>query len=182
MALRSPPPNAYLFKPGETFAILQGGMNGTPMPHEEPQELNPPSGVLVYYWLKSAANGPVKLELLDSAGAMRACSASDAQVRAWIPRLSTFRSIWEQPAPPPAPSAGMHRFALGAPSGRGFSGFGSGAAETPAGACASSQPRPRPLPREDALRVDVAAQNACSQATTRLSSQWTGRPILSKSL
>src|SRR5579871_6056362 len=35
---------AFLFKPGETFAIHQGGMNGTPMPHEEPQLQNPPSG------------------------------------------------------------------------------------------------------------------------------------------
>ena len=47
--------DAYLFKPGETFAIRNGGMNGTPLPHEEPQEENPPSGVVAYYWLKSAA-------------------------------------------------------------------------------------------------------------------------------
>ena len=33
--------NAYLFAPGETLAIHQGGQNGTPLPHEEPQELNP---------------------------------------------------------------------------------------------------------------------------------------------
>ena len=45
--------NAYLFKPGETYAIRQGGMNGTPMPHEEPQMQNPPSGVVAYYWLRS---------------------------------------------------------------------------------------------------------------------------------
>ena len=30
-------------------------MNGTPLPHEEPQLLNPPAGVVAYYWLKSAA-------------------------------------------------------------------------------------------------------------------------------
>ena len=45
--------NAYLFKPGETFAIRQGGMNGTPLPHEEPQMENPPAGVVAYYWLKT---------------------------------------------------------------------------------------------------------------------------------
>ena len=44
---------AYLFTPGETWAIHQGGQDGTPLPHEEPQELNPPAGVLAYYWLKS---------------------------------------------------------------------------------------------------------------------------------
>ena len=37
--------NAYLFAPGETLAIHQGGQDGTPLPHEEPQELNPPAGV-----------------------------------------------------------------------------------------------------------------------------------------
>jgi hypothetical protein len=38
---------------------------------------NPPSGVLAYYWLQSAARQPLKLELLDSSGAVRACAASD---------------------------------------------------------------------------------------------------------
>ena len=28
-------------------------MNGTPLPHEEPQLQNPPSGVVAYYWLKT---------------------------------------------------------------------------------------------------------------------------------
>ncbi len=30
-------------------------MNGTPLPHEEPQKENPPSGVVAYYWLKTPA-------------------------------------------------------------------------------------------------------------------------------
>ncbi len=58
--------SAYLFKPGETMAIRTGGQNGTPLPHEEPQEQNPPSGVVAYYWLKSQTAQPLKLELLDA--------------------------------------------------------------------------------------------------------------------
>ena len=50
--------NTWLFKPGETYAIREGGMNGTPLPHEEPQNANPPSGVVVYYLLKSPALRP----------------------------------------------------------------------------------------------------------------------------
>jgi photosystem II stability/assembly factor-like uncharacterized protein len=73
--------SAYLFKPGETSAVVPGGMNGTPMPYEEPQETNPPSGVLVYYWLKTPASGPLKLELLDGTGAVRVCAASDMEAR-----------------------------------------------------------------------------------------------------
>ncbi len=135
---------AYLFKPGETFATILGGMNGTPMPHEEPQELNPPSGVLVYYWLKSAAAGPLKLELLDPAGAMRVCAASDTPVRPVDTETLNVQAIWEQPAQPPSAAAGMHRFALNVPTGRGF-GFGRGANTEPAtGACASATPAPAP--------------------------------------
>ncbi len=66
--------SAYLFKPGEALAIQQGGMNGTPLPHEEPQMENPPGGVVAYYWLKGAATKPLKLELVDGSGAVaRVC-------------------------------------------------------------------------------------------------------------
>ena len=121
---------AYLFKPGETFAIRAGGMNGTPLPHEEPQEENPPSGVVAYYWLKSAAARPLKLELLDPAGAVRACAASDTPVRPVNTETLNVQAIWEQPAQPPSAAAGMHRFALGGSAGRGggggFGGRGGG--------------------------------------------------------
>jgi hypothetical protein len=67
--------SAYLFKPGETFAIRPAGMNRTPLPHEEPQEVNPPLGVVVYYSLKAPAAKPLKLELVDGSGAARSCAA-----------------------------------------------------------------------------------------------------------
>ena len=57
--------SAYLFKPGETLAIRAGGQNGTPLPHEEPQELNPPTGVLAYYLPQ------VRLHLASEAGDAR---------------------------------------------------------------------------------------------------------------
>ena len=124
---------AHLFQPGETFAIRPGSMNGTPLPHEEPQEENPPSGVVAYYWLKAAASRPLKLELLDGSGAVRACAASDTPVRPVDTETLNVQAIWQQPAQPPSAAAGMHRFALGGSSGRGgFGGFGRGAAPPPA--------------------------------------------------
>lgn len=138
---------AYLFKPGETMAIRAGGMNGTPLPHEEPQLENPPAGVVAYYWLKSAARGPLKLELLDGSGAVRACAASDTPVRPVDTETLNVQAIWQQPAQPPSAAPGMHRFALGAAGGRGGGGggFGRGAAApaapdacTPAGAAAAT--------------------------------------------
>jgi photosystem II stability/assembly factor-like uncharacterized protein len=110
---------AYLFKPGETFAIRQGGQNGTPLPHEEPQEQNPPGGVVAYYWLKAPAAQPLKIELVDHGGAVRACSASDTPVRPVDTETINVQAIWEQPARPPSAGVGMHRVSLGAPAGRG---------------------------------------------------------------
>ncbi len=104
--------STYLFKPGETFALITGSMNGTPMPHEEPQETNPPAGVLVYYWLKSDVSGPVKLELVDGAGTVRACAASDMDVPKVDTEAINVQAIWEQPVRPPSITAGTHRFAL----------------------------------------------------------------------
>ena len=115
--------NAHLFRPGETHAIRVGGMNGTPMPHEEPQMENPPAGVVAYYWLRTAAGQPLKLELLDHTGAVRACAASDTPVRAVDTETLNVQAIWVQPTQPPSAAAGMHRYALGG-AGRGFGGFG----------------------------------------------------------
>ena len=134
--------SAYLFKPGETFASRAGSMNGTPLPHEEPQELNPPAGVLTYYWLKSAASQPLKIELLDGTGAVKACAASDTPVRPVDTEAINVQAIWEQPAPPPSAAAGMHRFALGPAGGRG-GGFGRGAVAAPVkDACTGAIPEP----------------------------------------
>jgi len=124
--------SAYLLKPGESYAIRAGSMNGTPMPHEEPQLQNPPAGVVAYYWLKSAATQPLKLELLDSSRAVRACAASDTPVRPVDTETLNVQAIWQQPAQPPSAAAGMHRFALGAPAGRGGGGFGRGGGPPPA--------------------------------------------------
>jgi photosystem II stability/assembly factor-like uncharacterized protein len=122
--------NAYLFPPADAYAVRAGGMNGTPLPHEEPQELNPPSGVLAYYWLKADAAKPLKLELVDGSGAVRACAASDTPVRPVDTETLNVQAIWEQPAQPPSAAAGMHRFALGGAAGRGGGG-GRGAAAAP---------------------------------------------------
>jgi hypothetical protein len=124
--------NAYLFQPGETLAVRAGGMNGTPLPHEDPQLQNPPSGVVAYYWLKAAAQQPLKLELLDSAGAVRACAASDTPVRPVDTETLNVQAIWQQPAQPPSAAAGMHRYALGGAAGRGGGGGGRGGGGAPA--------------------------------------------------
>jgi photosystem II stability/assembly factor-like uncharacterized protein len=138
--------NAYLFRPGETYAIRVGDMNGTPLPHEEPQMENPPSGVLAYYWLGTAAKQPLKLELLDSSGAVRACAASDTPVRAVDTETLNVQAVWAQNAQPPSVAAGMHRYALG---GAGPGGFGR-ATGAPAAPDACTPPGGAPTARPPA--------------------------------
>jgi photosystem II stability/assembly factor-like uncharacterized protein len=134
---------AYLFVPGETFAMNQGGQNGTPLPHEEPQERNPPAGVIAYYWLKSAPQGPVKLELVDESGKVDACVASDTPVKPVDTEAINVQAYWMEPAAPPSSGAGMHRAALNVVASRGF-GFGRRPAPPPVDAChpAGSTPAP----------------------------------------
>ena len=121
-------------------------MNGTPLPHEEPQNPNPPSGVILYYALKSASATPLKLELIDSGGTVRACAASDTPVKPVDTEAINVQAIWEQPAQPPSASAGMHRFALGGSTGRtgGGGGRGAPAPPRPNDACSSSAVTPFP--------------------------------------
>jgi photosystem II stability/assembly factor-like uncharacterized protein len=164
--------SAYLFKPGETYAIRAGGMNGTPLPHEEPQGENPPSGVVAYYWLKTPAKQPLKLELLDGAGAVRSCAASDTPVRPVDTETLNVQAVWQQPAQPPSAMAGMHRFALGAAAGRGGGGggFGRGAvAPVVKDACTSDQPAtPPPTGRGGGRGGRGAAGMAPGQYTLRM--------------
>jgi hypothetical protein len=123
---------AYLFKPGAGLAIPPVGFDGTPLPREEPQELNPPAGVLAYYWLREPAQGAVKLELLDAEGTVRACAASDAPVKPVDTEAINVQAYWLEPALPPSAAAGMHRFALNVDAPRGF---GERAAAPVADAC-----------------------------------------------
>ncbi len=126
--------NAWLFGPGATRAIHQGSQNGTPLPHEEPQEINPPSGVIAYYWLKSEPHASIKLELVDASGKVAACLASDTPVKPVDTEAIIVQAYWEQPTPPPSTAPGMHRVALNIVSPRGFGG-GRAPSPPPADAC-----------------------------------------------
>jgi photosystem II stability/assembly factor-like uncharacterized protein len=56
---------AFLFKPEDTYRF-QGG--GFPLPPTATIGQNPPSGAVVYYYLKDKPTGQITLEFLDSAG------------------------------------------------------------------------------------------------------------------
>jgi len=136
--------SAWLFAPGMTWAIHQGGQNGTPLPHEEPQEKNPPAGVLAYYWLKSAPVSPIKLELVDVEGKIAACVASDTPVKPVDTEAINVQAYWLEPVPPPSAEPGMHRVALNvAPPIRGFGPGATAPAPPPHDGC---HPAGAPMP------------------------------------
>ena len=157
---------AWLFQPGETFAVQMGNQNGTPLPKEEPQHQNPPIGVVVYYQLQSAATAPLKLELVDSQGTVRACAASDTPVRAVDLNAINVQAVWEQPTPGPSAAAGMHRFALNPSSAR-RGGRGS-VPQTPNDACRSSNISAGPLRAGDfTVRMTVNGQTYNQPVTVK---------------
>jgi hypothetical protein len=159
--------SAYLFEPGTSLALVPGGSNGTPLPPEEPQEKNPPLGVVVYYWLKSAPTTPLKLELLDSKGEVRACAASDTEVKPVDTEKIDVQAIWREPPPPPIATPGMHRFALNVTQSRGEEFGGGPSAPPPQDACSGSMP-PKPAAARTGGRRRLVALEAGSY-TVRLS-------------
>jgi photosystem II stability/assembly factor-like uncharacterized protein len=134
---------AYLFKPADAIAAIQGGDNGTPTQKDEPQAQNPANGAAIDYYLKTAATGPVTLEILDAAGATLATFSSDAAAGpagargggaggggrggggGGIPNTS---ALWRATPEPFSASAGMHRvnWSPGGGGGRGGGGGGRG--------------------------------------------------------
>ena len=129
---------AHLFKPADAVSTLQGGDNGTPYQKDEPQAPNPPTGAYIDYYLRTAATGPVTLEILDgngqvlrtfsnaepaadAGGAGGGRGAGAAGGRGQAAGIPNTTALW-RPAPEPfAVSAGMHRvnWTPGAGGGRG---------------------------------------------------------------
>jgi len=137
--------DAYLFKPSNITNYTQGGDNGTPLQKDEPQALNPPTGAVIDYYLKSTPATPVTLEILDAAGAVVGSfssaggatpaasggrgAAGGAGGAGGIPNTSP---LWRPEVEPFSAAAGMHRVVWNT-SGRrgGFGGGGRGAPSAP---------------------------------------------------
>ena len=140
--------DAYLFKPGDSINVQQGGDNGTPLQKDEPQATNPPNGAFIDYYLKSASAGPVTLEILDASGAVLYTFSAETGAEGpvagrggggggrggrsgGIPNVS---ALWRPTPQPFSTSAGMHRVIwnpIALPPNGGGRGFGRGNAPTP---------------------------------------------------
>jgi hypothetical protein len=115
-------------------------------------------GVLAYYWLQSAPTTPLKLELLDSSGEVRACAASDTPMKPVDTEKIDVQAIWREPAPPPMATAGVHRFALNVKQSRGEDFGGGPATPAPKDACTGSLPVKPTAARGPGRRTLVALE------------------------
>ena len=67
-----------LFKPQPALRVRWNMNTDTPLPPDEPAAPNPPEGAIIDYYLKSAASGPVTLEIVGSDGKLvRRYSSAD---------------------------------------------------------------------------------------------------------
>jgi hypothetical protein len=136
---------AHLFKPADAINVMQGGDNGTPLQKDEPQALNPPNGAIIDYYLKSAANGTVTLEILDAGGtvlhtfstnpALETPAAGGRGGRGGAGGIPNTSALWRTTPEPFSAGAGMHRVVwtptapvAGGGRGRGGGGGGRGGA------------------------------------------------------
>jgi photosystem II stability/assembly factor-like uncharacterized protein len=101
--------SAHLFVPSTAMRIRASTHGDTPLPPEEPAGENPPPGAIFYYYLKSPAQGEVKLEVLDAKGnVVRSYSSKDQPFHP--PTPPAFPMYWFKPEAPLSTAAGMHRF------------------------------------------------------------------------
>jgi photosystem II stability/assembly factor-like uncharacterized protein len=101
--------NAFLFAPEPAWRVRWNINSDTPLPPDEPAGQNPPDGAILNYYLKSAAAGPVTLEVLDSAGGLVRRYSSADPVSPPDPELS-IPAYWLRPPQTLSSAAGMHRF------------------------------------------------------------------------
>jgi len=102
--------DAYLFRPEVTYRVQRNTNTDTPLPPEEPAGQNPPDGAILDYYLKSAASGPVTLEILDRAGKLVRQFASTDKPEEVNPKELEVPLYWVKPPQTLSTQPGMHRF------------------------------------------------------------------------
>ena len=101
---------AHLFAPQLTYRIRHNNNTDTPLPPEEPAGKNPPDGAMLDYYLKSAAGGPMTLEIFDSSGTLvRRFSPTDKPATLEEKEM-VVPHYWVRPPQVLSAEAGMHRF------------------------------------------------------------------------
>jgi photosystem II stability/assembly factor-like uncharacterized protein len=103
--------DAILFKPTTAWRVRWNTNTDTPLPPDETNAPNPPEGAIVNYYLKSAAPGPITLEILTTDGRLvRRYSSTDPVERIPDPSVAPLPQYWYRQPHALSTAAGMHRF------------------------------------------------------------------------
>jgi photosystem II stability/assembly factor-like uncharacterized protein len=101
---------AYLFQPQVTYRVRRSVNTDTPLPPEEPAGKNPPDGAILNYYLKSAATGPVTLEILDASNKLVRRYSSADKPEPVVEKDLNIPTYWIRPPRILSAAAGSHRF------------------------------------------------------------------------
>jgi photosystem II stability/assembly factor-like uncharacterized protein len=102
--------DAVLFKPQTAWRVRWNTNTDTPLPPDEPTAPNPPEGAIIDYYLKSAASGPVTLEIVGPDGRSVRKYSSDDEVFRPEPATTTVPLYWFRSPITLSTAPGMHRF------------------------------------------------------------------------
>jgi photosystem II stability/assembly factor-like uncharacterized protein len=98
-----------LLRPADAYRIREDENHDTPLPQEIPVAPNPPAGAVIDYLLPASAQGPVRLDILDSHGkTVRSFSSDDSPPS--LPAERYFTKGWLRAASSVSREPGHHRF------------------------------------------------------------------------
>ena len=100
----------YFFVPPPTYRMRRNHNTDTPLPPEEPAGKNPPDGAMLDYYLKSAASGPVVLEISDETGKLVRRFSSADKPEPVNEKDLVVPAYWIRPPQLLSAESGMHRF------------------------------------------------------------------------
>jgi len=103
---------ATLLHPAQAVRVMRSTGTDTPLQPNEPAGRNPPDGAVIDYYLSHDSKHPVTIEILDSTGALvrRVSSADPPPFSQEQLERELIPVRWIRQVPPPATSAGMHRW------------------------------------------------------------------------
>lgn len=102
--------NVYIFRPADAIRIRADENKDTPWPPETPLGQNPPTGVIIDYWLKDSSQSPITLTIRDSKGNVVRTFSSGEKPEGLPTEFRYFQEGWIQPEKELQASAGAHRF------------------------------------------------------------------------
>ena len=100
----------HFFKPQVATRTRPGSDEATPYPKEIPHGDNPPVGAILDYYLKTAATGPITLEIVNSKGESVRKFSSDKGPAPPDEKDLKVETQWVKLPTPLLTSAGAHRF------------------------------------------------------------------------